>query len=190
VPRDAYPRFYRGIKDMIGGALLETATARAIARKGIRTLTPAGEGAAAALGPRLWGQWSVLGEDDSAYRLDYLAEEEFGFPFGSGPGDFIPGEAKRYGDSRSAGEGRLVVNVLEAGEAGSVLSVRISGGGFIGTPPFCPLDEVGLHFSEWVAVDLPPAPTPADSALLYWVVENPASGTGFALLGTCQFQVR
>jgi hypothetical protein len=177
-----YPRFYRALREAVRGALLEVSTCRSVARKGINLLG----GDAGVLGPTMAGQWALLGEDnESGYAFDYLAGSEFEFPFGADPF-----QAKRYGDTRAFGEGRLVLNVISAGEAGSSLSVVITDGSFLGGAPSCPLDEEGIHESDWTPIILPASPDPPDSALLTWVVENPNLGTFEGVVGTAQFQVR
>lgn len=169
---------------MIHDALLSVPIARAIARKGITRVG----GVASSFAARMWGQFGVLDDisgTPDGFAFDYVAETEFGFPSDSGPYGF-----RRYGDSRGISEGRLVVNVVEAGPSDSSLSVRIEDGSFGGGAPSCPLDAVGLYVSGWEPLVLPASPTPDNSALLSWVVENPSSSLGSARVGTCQLQVR
>lgn len=178
----SYPRTYAAILEMVRGALLHTSTARAIARRGVNFI-----GSLSPLLPRMWGQWSLTSEDGvGGYPFDYPAEEEFSFPLGGVAG--TPSNANRYGDPRSVGEGRLVVNVTEAGVAGSSLTVSIAGGSFAGAAPSCPLDATGMHVSGWEPMTL--SPPPDLGALIGWVVLNPSSSPGSGAVGVCQFQVR
>lgn len=181
----AYPRLYREITDLARGTVLTTAMARAIARKG---LVPQPFGGTSALGLRLLGQWSLVAgiRTPEGFAFDYPeGDAEFVLPTGTDPY-----QARRYADSRAFGEGRLVVNVEEAGVSGSSLAVFVEEGSFVGSAPSCPLDETGLHVSDWADVLLPEDADPEDSVLVSWVVANPSTDAGSGKLGTCQFMVR
>jgi len=190
---NAYPRTYRAIREMVKKAILEVPVCRAIARKGLKTI---GAQEAALFGTRLFGQWAVLDAagKDAGFSFFYSAgSDEFDMPAVPGGQPTTPGgsgEFLRYADSRGLGEGRLVVNVLEAGEAGSTLEVGIEAGGFIGLAPSCPLDSTGLHVSGWEEIVVPVLPLDPNSALVHFIVKNPTEGGSEITLGVVQFQVR
>lgn len=168
---------------MMNDILLSMPVSRAWARRGVGLIG----GDTSVLGPRLVGQWSLVEglRTQEGFSFDYPADTEFVFPTGAGAYG-----ARRYADSRAFGEGRLIVNVLEAGVSGSALSVDIDGGSFVGSAPSCPLDSVGFFESEWEDIVLPSTPDPLDSVEVSWLVSNPTASAGTGAIGTCQFQVR
>ena len=187
-----YPRTYRAVQDLIRRALLESRTARAVARKGLGPFE-AVPGASVASGPRLLAQFGSL---DVAGKAEGYS---FNYPDGSDPFSFpdalystdpnTPGGSgffQVYLDSRGLTECRLIVCVIEAGESGSSLSARFEAELFA----TCPMDTLGLHDSGWVPIVLPVAPDPLDSVLVDFVVSNPSLAASSATVGLIQFHGR
>jgi hypothetical protein len=221
----SFPRTYASVKETIRGTLLQTKMARDIVRKsGIRTAVaalPAEDPAP----PQLKGQFAHVGTETTAefsvYGRDlaFPADTEFPFPEPKSGGAAFLGTSRlrNYSDWIGLEEVRLLATVTLAGPAGSELFIRMwrdtlwGVGGtadfivevpFAGGGPIVPLDEVGLHASEWFAIDRPPEATtpavPTDTlnppsrrpAMAEWYVSNPSGFAATGGVGLCQLQAR
>lgn len=187
----SFPGTYAAIQRMVSTALLETPVARAIARKGLRSLGLS----TAVFGVRTFGLWNALADTGTArgFFFEYEAGiEETNMPTLRVGQPFNPngaGHFQRYGDSRDFGEARLILNVTEAGVVGSTLYVDLDSGGFVGGRPELPLDVVGMHVSEWFTAVFPTT-IPPDSAIVAMIVRNPSLATGTVAVGVVQLQKR
>jgi hypothetical protein len=203
----SFPSTYRGIKEAITSVLLETGTARDIARKAGIRLTPSSAVSASAAAVLL-GQFNDVGA--GPYEGIYLAEEQFLFPgFAVAPGaDYIEDWMVPYTDGRGLTEARLIANVPTAGDVtDSRLNVivddgawnaanmpSISPGSFV-TAPSIPLDEAGFHVSDWMPFDgevgFAGYVSGERQAPFSWHVTNPGAVAGGSFyVGLCQLQVR
>jgi hypothetical protein len=220
-------RTYNEIREMVETSLLQTKTARDIVRKG---MVRAPETSAAAWGAHSMDPWGQYAQVDSGTNsqygsvIDYLAQPAFEFPrdperLHSPP--FIlsldPGRITRFADWRFVDEVRALVTVTDQGVANSTLDVYIvrdtlwpqgSGANIVEVPfesarPSVPLDEVGLHITDWCPIDWPEGASyaggvdssgavvgPFRPAQLHWIVNNPSESTGTAGIGLCQLQGR
>ena len=219
---------YREIEEMVRRSLLHTKTARDIVRKSMVTATPQQEEAVDLDSPSLWGQYSDVNHATWGSVVTYPALEYFPFPSSAtgtpsvpNPDAYSGGETHllRFGDWLGVDEVRLLVTVTEAGGVDSTLYLKIWrdatwGDALLFTPtevpftfssPEVPLDEVGLHVTDWHQIDWPeeatipvgggfPPPNdesfPLRPAVAKWWVNNPSSSPNSAGIGLCQLQAR
>ena len=180
----SYPRFYRAVLDLVRDALLETSTARAIARKGLRLL-----GFSEAVpGPRLIGQWGALalnGESDGYRYHTLFGDRPFPVLYSGEP--LTPNGADPFNRYAALGSGevRITANVIDPGESGLFLYVDLVGGTFPGTFPTLPLDTAGFHVSDWVPLDVS-----GDGLVFGLRTDSTDSYVGTLRVGTIQVQWR
>lgn len=167
-----YPKSRDEILELIMDALLDVNMCRDIVRRA--GAWPASLSAGI---PDIAGTFSKV-TSDTGYAGSYLPATSFHFPDGT------EGMA-HYLDMRGVSRIRILVTTTSVGVAGSTLSIALEGGSFPAGAPTAPLDEIGLHVSEWCDV------TPnSGAALVRWVVSNPSEGAGVFSVGLCQAQVR
>jgi hypothetical protein len=205
-------KMYREIEEMIRRSLLHTKIARDIVRKSM--IRAGGQVELESFGGlSLKGQYSQVdaGASSLGSVVAYRAEPEFAFPFDIFPDhdNYVGVSLLRHrGDWRGIDEVRLLATVTDAGPANSALSIELWRERNWGQPPLTfdpievpfvvsspavPLDEVGLHVSDWERIDWPPeanSPEGDVPALVQWHVNNPSSSTGSLGVGLCQLQAR
>lgn len=170
----SFARTWGAIENMIRDALLETDTARDIARKaGVRMFAVRPEV------PIMWGQLALAepGSATGGYTVNY-SSGVYSFPDGTS-------SMSRYGDLSDFGQGRLLVTIVSASEAGATLGVDFAQGASFSTPPSVSLSgATGLKLSEWRDFEVT-GPT-----LLEWSVSSASETPGSFIVGLCQFQVK
>lgn len=172
-----FPSTYEAIREMIRTGLLETTTARDIARKAGIRLSSSLPGANI---PDIWGTFSLRPEGaDIGYTVEHTSGT-YSFPDGTV-------SMNRYADMTGTTSARLLVTVTEAGIEGSTLKVTLSGASFTDGQPEVDLGAVGLHITEWKP--LIHSLGPDEGALVQWVVTSEASEGSFSV-GLCQLQMR
>lgn len=197
-------RTYNEIREMIGAALLQTHIARGIVRK---AGLPAAASASGAIGgPRseLAGQYCYLDYPSSPYGavVPYVAAEFSLFPQGdfglSEPNDAESWTLGRYADFRGFSWARLLVTVTNPSGSGITLKIaprqKVGSNAFLisfeGGELAVPLDEVGLHITDWLRFGWLEDTDDERPAQMNWHIHNPTGSSGSVGVGLCQLQVR
>lgn len=192
----SFPRVYREIEEMARQVLLETPTARDIARKsGVRL----GVGGARAT-VDLLGQFARITPPFSALgHIEVLqAISDYAFPGAFALASF-PRERSmmRYFDWTGFTEARVLTTVTQASTAAASMYFAIQTDNTPDAPtnplafspeaPSAPLNETGIHVSEWRTIVWPSTFRSFEG---WFRIANPTLATDEVGLGLCQVQVR
>lgn len=191
-----YPRFYGALKEMVRDELLETKTARAIARKaGVRssgssTVEPTGDIAVDLL--QEFAVVTLSGTDHSQYGalLNYQT--------GS---NWLPPDSPRMGrywDFRDVTAFRITANVTEPAASGMVIYGLLQQEGDPGSPQVffdpadleVPIDAVGFYDSGWRDALWPAETGFGRLGYLEWYISDPPATEGTVGLGLVQVLIK
>lgn len=184
----SYPRTQRAIRDLVMRVLLSTPVARAIARKGlsrvgsIQTLSGA---------PRLLARFSALSRRGTgeAFSFAYPPDEQFEMPTLLSGEPLDPGGSRTlipYIDPGAVAQGRLIVNVIEAGVSGSFLYISLDDEDFADAALSVPLDSVGMYVTDWEDLDF----LVFETHIAVFAIYNPLEEAGSVTLAEVQLQGR
>lgn len=190
----SFPRVYGEIVEMVHGALLETATARDIVRKsGVRF-------GSVAEGADLFGQFARISPPFSALgHVETLrAAADYAFPGAHAIEEFPRSRTMmRYFDWTGFTEARILVSVTQASAAPATMYLALQTDNtpdsatdplaFSPEAPSAPLDETGIHVSEWKTIVWPSEHRSFEG---WFRIANPTLATDEVGLGLCQVQVR
>lgn len=165
---------YTEILEMIHKGLLDTGMCRTIMRRA-GVWPESGQGA----GPDIRGTFSEITPELGDHYGNFYPEGETSFYFPDGSESMALST-----DFTGYTQARLLVTTVSFGRFGSVVTVAFDEGEFIDTAPSTPLDDTGLHVSEWCEF------SPIEADVLRWIITNPDGGGGGYTLGLCQLQLR
>jgi hypothetical protein len=188
-------RTYGEIREMIEGSLLQTKTARQIVRKSMVKPGSVPTDVFSGQFIDLQGQYTKVSDSAEHHQygsvLPYTASASQQFPLGSG-------RLSRFGDFRGFVLTRIVVTVTKIAGAGCEMHIGITQDtgepppyptlGFEGGAPTVPLDETGLHVSDWKRIEWLEDPDVARPAEANWWLTNPTGQSGEVGIGLAQLQ--